>query len=159
MSDYERSTTTMTLATLPEPIRAAIRAKADSLQLTVAEDAQAFLTHSRRRKKSGLFSRMTGAGDPDAEHRTALVIGAKDVLVCTSGAKRGTTALAARLEDTALEAFSERLPVPDDGVSVNGFPVANEGTTGRGSLWVGLGAPDGPAARAALEDAIRRAKA
>jgi hypothetical protein len=39
MSDYERSTTSMTLASLPEPIRGAVRAKAESLQLTVADDA------------------------------------------------------------------------------------------------------------------------
>jgi hypothetical protein len=34
--------------------------------------------------------------------------------------------------------------------------VSNEGSTGRGSLWVGLGPPEGAAA---LEDAIRGAKA
>jgi hypothetical protein len=48
MSEYERATTSTTLGSLPEPIRAAVRAKAESLQLTVADDARAFLTHSRK---------------------------------------------------------------------------------------------------------------
>ena len=48
MSDYERATTSMTLGSLPEPIRAAVRAKADTFHLTVADDAPAFLTHSRK---------------------------------------------------------------------------------------------------------------
>ena len=52
MSIDERSTTAMTLGTLPEPIRTAIREKAEALHLTVAEDAQAFLTHSHKRKKA-----------------------------------------------------------------------------------------------------------
>jgi hypothetical protein len=163
-SDYSRSTTSATLATLPEQIRGAVRAKAESLQLTVSDDAPAFLTQSRRLKRSGLFGRMTGTADPDKEHLTALVIGAKDVLVCVSGEKRGTTVMSTRLEDADLRSLADRLGVaggkiPDDGMSVNGFPVSSEGTTGRGSLWVGLGAPEGDAAHAALEDAIRSAKA
>src|SRR5918998_6580906 len=100
MSHYERSTTSMTLSTLPEPVRTAVREKADALHLTVAEDAQAFLTLSRRlKKKGGLFGRMLGSVDPDEEHLTALVIGAKDVLVARWGSKAGTQVLAARLED------------------------------------------------------------
>ena len=66
MSDYDRSTTAMSLATLPEPISRA----AEALQLTVAEDAQAFLTHSRKLKKGGLLARMTRTADPDTEHLT-----------------------------------------------------------------------------------------
>ena len=48
MTDYERATTSTTLGSLPEPIRGAVVTKAESLQLTVADDAQAFLTHSRQ---------------------------------------------------------------------------------------------------------------
>jgi hypothetical protein len=142
----------------------AVRAKAESLQLTVADDAQAYLTRSRRLKRIGLFGKVTGTADPDKEHLTALVIGGRDVLVCVSGDKRGTTVMSTRLEDTDLRALADRLSVvggklPDDGMSVNGFPVSSEGTTGRGSLWVGLGPPEGDAAHAALEAAIRSAKA
>ena len=59
--------------------------------------------------------------------------------------------LATRLEDADLRSLADRLgvpggKVPDDGMSVNGFPVSNEGTAGRGSLWVGLGPPEGDTA-------------
>lgn len=154
MSDYDRSTTSATLATLPELIRGAVKAKAEALLLTVADDAPAFLTHSTRLKK-----RLFG-GDPDKEHQTALVIGAKDILVATHGEKRGTVVLHARLDAAAIT----ELPAiggisPDDGMSVDGFPTSGaEGSTSA-SFYVGLGAPDGPAARAALTEAIRTAKA
>jgi hypothetical protein len=72
--------------------------------------------------------------------------------------------LATRLEDTDVSTLSERLSAAsgvsaDDGMSVDGFPVSGDGTSGRGSLYVGLGPPEGGAARTALIDAIRAAKA
>jgi hypothetical protein len=163
MSDYDRSTTSMTLGSLPEPIRSAVRAKAESLQLTVAEDAPAFLTHSLKLKKTGMFSRMLG-GDQDSEHQTALVIGAKDVLVATHGEKRGTAVLHARLDGADVSTLSERLSVAsgvsaDDGMSVNGFLVSGDEGSRRASAYVGLGPPEGAAARSALIEAIRAAKA
>jgi hypothetical protein len=164
MSDYERATTSTTLGALPEPIRAAVRAKAEGLQLTVADDAPAFLTHSRRLKKGGLLGRMLGSGDPDAEHHTALVIGAKDILVATHGEKRGTAVLATRLDAADVSSLSERLSAAsgvstDDGMSINGFHVSGTDGNGRGSFYVGLGPPQGAAARTALIEAIRAAKA
>jgi hypothetical protein len=164
MSDYERATTSTTLGELPEPLRGAIQARAETFHLTVADDAPAFLTHSRKLKRSGLFSKVMGSGDPDKEHQTALVIGAKDVLVATHGSKRGTAVLTTRLEDADTSSLSERLSAPlgvsnDDGMSVNGFPVSGVEGNGRGSFYVGLGAPDGAAARTALVAAIRAAKA
>jgi hypothetical protein len=163
MSDYERATTSMTLGSLPEPLRAAVRAKAESLLLTVADDAPAFLTHSRKLKRTGMLSRMLG-GDTDRAHDTALVIGAKDVLVATHGDKRGTAVLATRLDDAAVSSLSERLGATsdvsaDDGMSVNGFPVSGGEGSGRGSFYVGLGPPEGGAARTALVEAIRTARA
>jgi hypothetical protein len=146
MSDYDRSTTTATLDTLPEPIHSAVKAKAEALELTVADDAPAYLTHSTRRKK-----RLFG-GDPDKEHHTALVIGAKDILVATHGERRGTAVLHARLDDIHIE----QLPMLEDGVSINGFATSG---VGRGSFYVGLGAPDGDAAVRRLTEAIRAAKA
>jgi hypothetical protein len=162
MSDYDRSTTSTTLGSLPEPIRSAVHAKAESLQLTVADDAPAFLTQSRKLKKSGMFSKLLG-GDPDKEHQTALVIGTRDVLVATHGDKRGTAVLHARLDDADVSTLSERLSVAsgvpsDDGMSVNGF-AASGADGGRGSVYVGLGPPEGAAARSALIEAIRAAKA
>ena len=55
MSDYDRSTTAMTLATLPEPIRTAIRDKAEALQLTVGDDAQAYLTPAASSRRAGCW--------------------------------------------------------------------------------------------------------
>jgi hypothetical protein len=146
----------MTLGGLPEPIRAAIRDRAESRQLTIADDAPAYLTHSVKLTKSGLFARVTKTADPDNEHDTALVLGARDVYVCTHGDHRGTSVLVARLEDVHLEDLGGLLD-DKDGMSVNGFPVSGE--EARGSLYVGLGGPEGDHARDALQDAIRRAKA
>jgi hypothetical protein len=89
------------------------------------------------------------------------VLGARDVFVATQGEERGTVVLAARLEDVEVGSTADRLAAErgDEGVTVTGFPVSVEGTSGRGSFFVGLGAPDGERALAALEAAVRRAKA
>ncbi len=85
---------------------------------------------------------------------------AKDVLVATHGEKRGTAVLAARLDDTDVSALCELSgSSADDGMSVNGFPVSGSEGNGRGSFYVGHGPPEGAAARAALIEAIRAAKA
>jgi hypothetical protein len=69
--------------------------------------------------------------------------------------------LTARLEDVEVGSPADRLAAArgDEGVTVTGFPVAVQGTGGRGSYFVGLGAPHGEDARGALDAAIRRAKA
>jgi hypothetical protein len=162
MADYERRTTATTLGALPGSVRDAVLERAEQTQLTLTADAPAFLTHSRRLKKPGLFGRLTGTADRDSEHLTALVIGAKDVLVANHGEQRGTAVLAARLEDVEVGSSLDRLAAErtgDEGVTVTGFPVAGEGVTSRGSYYVGLGPPDGASARGALETAVRRAKA
>ncbi len=128
--------------------------------MTVPTDAPVFVTRSRRLRKPSLFERLTGSGK-DTEHLTAMVLGAKDVLVATYGERSGTVVLTARLEDVEVGSTADRLAaeIGEDGVTVTGFPTTVEGTTGPGSFFVGLGAPDGPEARAALEAAVRRAKA
>jgi hypothetical protein len=162
MSHYERSTTAMTLATLPEPLRGAIAEEAEALHLTVADDARAFLTHSRQlKKKGGLFGRMAGLGDPDGEHLTAMVIGAKDLLVARYGEQAGTQVFAARLVDVdtrsgiSAESYAAAGIPAGDGMSVNGFRRGGDIV----SFYVGLGAPEGDSARDALEAAVRAAKA
>jgi hypothetical protein len=161
MADYERSTTATTLDALPEPLRAAVQERATETQLTLAPGAPAFLTHSRRLRKPGLFARVTGTADNDAEHLTALVLGERDLIVATYGEQRGSAVLAARLEDVDVGSPLDRRAAAqgDEGVTVTGFPVSVEGGSGRGSFFVGLGAPDGDGAREALVDAVRRAKA
>jgi hypothetical protein len=161
MADYERSTSATTLDALPDTVREPLIERATAAQLTLAGDARAFLTRSRRLRKPGLFGRLTGTADMDVEHLTALVLGAKDVLVATYGERRGAAVLAARLEDVEVGGAADRLAAlrDDEGVTVTGFPVSVEGATGRGSFFVGLGAPDGDGARTALAEAVRRAKA
>jgi hypothetical protein len=152
--DYRRATTQTTLPGLPAPIRAAILAKAESTQLTVAADAPAFLTHNVRVRKRRLF----GPKDPDAEHHVALVIGARDILVCRHGENYGTVALTCRLEDATV-AGPMLAAEGEDGVSITGFPGSAAGVSAAASYYVGLGAPDGEAAKAALTAAVTQAKA
>jgi hypothetical protein len=161
MADYEHSTTAATLATLADPVRTAVLERASAAQLTLAPDAPAYLTRSRRLRKPGMIARLTGTADTDTEHVTALVLGRHDVLVATHGEHRGTAVLAARLEDVQVGSAVDRLAAArgDEGVTVTGFPVAAEGVTSRGSFFVGLGAPDGEHARTALDAAVRHAKA
>jgi hypothetical protein len=161
MADYEHSTTAATLGTLPDPARAALLERASAAQLTLTWHAPAYLTRSRRLRKPGMLARLTGTADTDTEHLTALVLGGKDVLVATRGERRGTAVLAARLEEVEVGSPVDRLAAQhgDEGVTVTGFPVAVEGITGRGSYFLGLGAPDGQRACAALAAAVREAKA
>jgi hypothetical protein len=94
----------------------------------------------------------------------AFVIGPSDLLVATHGERPGTAVLVARLEDLELGSLTATLrargiDVPEaDGVDVTGFPVSGP-DGGPGSYHVGLGPPAGEAARAALEQAIRTARA
>jgi hypothetical protein len=103
------------------------------------------------------MARMTGSGDTDAEHLTAIVIGTRNLLVCTHGEQRGTSVLSARLEDVGLESIA--LAPAGDGMSVSGFGTSVEGQPRIGSFYVGLGEPEGAAGRAALREAVRAAKA
>lgn len=153
--DYERSTRATTLDRLAAPIRQAVTEQAERRQLTVGPAAPAFLTHSRRLRRPGLLARMTGAADQDTEHLTALILGDRDVLVATHGERRGTAVLSARLEDVDVAPLALAI---DDGVSITGFATSVEGQAARGSFFVGLGPPDGDAAREALDEAVRAAK-
>jgi hypothetical protein len=69
--------------------------------------------------------------------------------------------LAARLEDVEVGSHLDRLAAAQGnrGVTITGFPVTAEGATSRGSFFVGLGAPDGQRAHAALDATVRQAKA
>jgi hypothetical protein len=155
--DYDRSTTATSLEGLPDPIREAIVAHAQVRMITLQPDARAYVTHSRRLHKPGLLARMTGTGDKDAEHLTALVLGPRDLLVGTHGAERGTAVLSARMEDVGLDSLVGG--PTGDGMSVSGFGTSVEGQARVGSFYVGLGEPAGDDARAALREAVRVAKA
>ena len=160
MTDYERSTTATSLDRLPEPLRRAALERAEAALIELPGNAAVFLTHSVRTRRRGLLGRLAG-GDPDAEHAVALILTARDVLVAIHGEKRGTSVLTARLEDceiSDLSALQAAAGVADTGVSLTGFPGSGEPGAGPASFWIGLGPPDGDAARAALTAAIRTAK-
>lgn len=164
MADYEHSTTATTLGTLPEPIRTLVLERVTASQLNVPASSPAYLTHSRRLKRPGLLARMTGTADKGSERVTALVLGPRDALVATEAEQRVGAVLTARLEDVDTGSAAEMLTAagigPDDGVSISGFAVgSSDGAPARGSYFVGLGPPDGAAARAALDAAIVAAKA
>jgi hypothetical protein len=164
VSDYARSTTAATLERLPAPLRDAIAERAAGAGLDLPGDAPAWLTHSVRLRRPGLLGRMTGTADRDPEHETALVVGPRDVVVATHGPVRGTAVLHARLEDVEAASLGGAFgalatAVDDDGMTITGFPTTVDGSAARGSFFVGLGAPDGDAARTALEAAVRAAKA
>jgi hypothetical protein len=129
MPDYERTTAETTLERLPADLRTALLERIESALLTVPADAET-----------------------------------SDLLVATHGERSGTAVLVARLEDLELGSLSATLrargmDVPEtDGVDVTGFAVSGP-DGGRGSYHGGLGPPAGEAARAALEQAIRAARA
>ena len=159
MAEYERSTTSTSLDRLPAPIRAAVLARSEASQLTIADDAAAFLTQAPPSQAGSLRS---AHGHRRHGHRASDGVGArrKDVLVATHGERRGTVVLATRLEDVEVGSPADRLAAEmgDDGVTVTGLPTGVDGTTAGGCFFVGLGPPGGVEARAALEDAVRRAK-
>jgi hypothetical protein len=161
MDDHEHSTTAATLGTLPDPVRTAVLERATAAQLPLRWHDPAYLTRSRRLRKPGMFARLTGTADRGTEHLTALVLGGDDLLVATHDEQRGMVVLAARLEDVEVASAVDRLATArgDNGITVTGFPVAVEGVTSRGSLFVGLGPPDGHHGHAALDAAVGRAKA
>lgn len=161
MADYERTTRRSSLEALPPALREALDDQVAGALLTLGPEPQVFVTESRRTGRRGLLARMTGTADPDHVHATALVLGTRDVLVARHGEHFGSAVLAARLNAVdvgGLPSLGGRAPVADDGVTITGFPVSGP-DGGRGSYHVGLGAPDGPAARHALTEAVRAAKA
>lgn len=147
MADYEHTTTETTFERLPAELRAALQERIESALLTVPADARAFLT-----KRA------------NPENEVAFVIGPSDLLVATPGERGGPAVLLARLEDLELGSLTAVLrargmDVPEaDGVDVTGFQVSGP-DGGRGTYHIGLGPPAGEAARAALEQAIRTARA
>lgn len=169
MSDYARTTTTTSLERLPEPLRTALAERIETALLTVPPGSPAYLSHNTRLKRRGLLGRV--GGDKDSEHIVALVIGPADVLIGIHGQQRGTSVLNARLEDVETSDLAQRLAAANpklaeaadlvgDGIEITGFATTVDGQTAHGgSFFFGTGEPDGAAARSALDEAIRGAKA
>jgi hypothetical protein len=157
-SQYERSTTAASRARLPEAVRAELDSHIEGRLLSVDPDAPAWVTHSKKVKRGGLFSRMMGGADPDSEHLTIVVIGARDLIWVTHGEKRGTNVMSTRLVETDVQRQPQELII-DDGANITGFPTSSDGVASRGSVFFGLGPPEGDRAYEALREVVRAAKA
>ncbi|MEZ4374323.1 MAG: hypothetical protein R3B07_26115 [Polyangiaceae bacterium] len=164
---YRRSTAQVTFSALPPGIREVLERHAAERQLVLRGDEPCWLTHSENPPAEGFFgkllSRRANHLDPDVEHDSALVLHPTYLLVATSGAQRGASALSVPLLQASVargSAIAARLaasvPGLDDGMSITGFP----GDEGRpGSYFFGLGKE--PAAGDCLrrvESAIMAAK-
>src|SRR4051794_37345467 len=108
--DYTRETSRATLATLPAAAQTAVRERIESSLLTIAEDAPAFVTTSRRRRRPAVFARMPGPGDPDREHAAPVVIGAPDVIALRAGGQYGPAVLSTRLTEVDVARASSLAP-------------------------------------------------
>lgn len=164
-SGWQRTTTQGTLASAPAVLQRAVRARADSDGLDLPDQVTAFRTESGQ-QGGGLFRR---AGK---QVTTLLVLGPRDVVVVVDQQDGDEPAvLTARWEAVRLTELGSRLPTgavsgklaetlqqaADDGIDLTGFAVTSEG--GPGTYHVGLGLPDGPAARDAVRSAIQQARA
>lgn len=162
---WRRTTTGASLDSAPPALREAVQARARADGLALPDAAPAFVTASSQ-EGGGLFRR---AGK---QITTLLVIGPRDVVVAVDQQDgREPAVLAARWEDVRLTELGARLPAgavsgkladqlqqaAADGIDLTGFAVAGEG--GPGTYHVGLGAPDGDAARQAVRTAIEHARA
>jgi hypothetical protein len=162
---YRSTTRELSVAALPPALGSALRDFAAKHQL-VLDGVRCWLTHSENPPATGFFSRVLGRRanpvDPDAEHHSLLVLHPTQILVGTSGEKRGTTILGVALVNASMQrghGLSPQLAAMapgDDGITLYGFP----GEHGRpGSWFFGLGA--GAAAEAcvhAVELALRAVK-
>jgi len=162
---YDRTTTQSSRSRLPEAIRAEVDRHIEARLLTVDADAPAWITHSTKvKKRRGLLDRLTGSADPDTEHLTIVVIGARDLLWGTHGEHRGTNVMSTRLVEADVGRQSESMPsmaqfVQDDGANITGFASSTDGQASRGSVFFGLGPPEGDRALQAMREAVREAKA
>jgi hypothetical protein len=138
MSDYIRSTRECAFNQVQPALYAAIRQHAEENQLGNLE-AKALAcveTRNERKRSSGLFSRLLGSSDPDPLHYTAAVVTPKWLIWASSGAKRGTTVLSARLTDVQVRNYDMNQLVEDSGLVVNGLL---RGATEKAEAFIGLG--------------------
>lgn len=162
---YRRSTRETSLASLPPALADALARHAAAHQLAL-DGARLWLTHSENPPAEGFLGKLLGRRanpvDPDVAHDTVLVLHRTQLLVATSGEKRGTAVLSVPLlqasvsRGSPLPAGFASVPGANDGLSVSGFP----GEHGRpGSYFVGLGPePDAAECERAVTAAIAAAK-
>lgn len=156
---YARSTRTVTLDEVPDRMRAELAAEAQRKQLTTADDARLWLTHSVNLPAKSTFGRALGRranpADPDAEHDVLVALLTKYLVIVIAGDERGTAALSLPLLEASVSPGPHIAPANDNGFAITGFPGDNNAP---GTFFVGLG-PDDSGCYEAVRQAIAAAKA
>lgn len=137
MSEYKRTTRRCAPSGLRPELAAELRRHARD-RFSVDVDAEALCcceTTSERTRRPGLFGRLLGASG-EAVHHTAAIVTPAWLFWATSGEKRGTTALSARLADLETVGDFDSKLVQDTGLEVFGVLT---GFRERGSAFIGLG--------------------
>jgi hypothetical protein len=111
-------------------VRAAVLEDATAAKSTLARNAPAYVTRSRRLRERGVLVGLTGTADRGhrSEHLTALILGDKDLIVTTHRERPVTAVLATHLKDMQI---GSQLRSPLWGpaatsVTATGFPVTVE---------------------------------
>lgn len=150
MREYQRTTRECSVAELRPELAKAIREYAVKHDLGDVE-AELIIcceTTSERLKK-GLLSRLFG--DPDALHHTAMLLTPGLLIWGTTGDRRGTSIVSARLADIEVRDYDSSL-IEDSGLDIFGF--LNQSSE-RVHAFIGLG--EGEAAerfRRALKERV-----
>jgi hypothetical protein len=161
---YERSTRMVRFDELSMPMTRALAEHAESRQLVLADDMPAWLTHSVNLPSQSLFGKLLGhkanRTDRDKEHDVLVVLHTTNVIIVTSGEKRGTSALSLPIAHATIRVGSALettfSATEDSGFTLGGFP-GDHGQSG--TFYIGLGTePAGAECAEAIRAAITDAK-
>ncbi len=135
---YERSSRILAAASIDPDLRAAVVAHAEEHLLgdVIADALVCCETRNVRLYRLGLLARLTGSGDPDAEHRTVALLTPRYLVVVVTGVKRGTQVMSARLDVASIAGSPRVMAVADNGISVSALW---SGWTEAGAYYIGLG--------------------
>ncbi|SNT44280.1 hypothetical protein SAMN05443665_103035 [Actinomadura meyerae] len=153
---YERSSRRSEPGALDPELRAAIAAHAREHLLGDALGGAEWccVTRSVRLKRPGPLARLTGSGDPDAEHTTVALLLPTYLVVAVAGERRGVHVRSIWLGDVSIDVPPP--VVPDTGVTATG-PWS--GAPKAASFHLALGDDaDGKAFLTALRNAVTAAK-
>lgn len=155
MREYQRATRECSVTDLHAELARAIREYATRHGLGDVESEALICceTISERRRK-GLLGRFFG--DPDALHRTAMLLTPRLLIWGTTGERRGTSIVSARLSDIEVRDYDSSL-VEDSGLDVFGFL---NGAPERAQAFIGLGeGPEAEKFRRMLKEGVARSRA
>lgn len=152
MREYRRTTRECSVAELHPELMKAVREYAGKQNLgDIESEAIICCETTSERLKKGLLSRFFG--DPDDFHHTAMLLTPVLLIWGTTGKRRGTSIVSARLADIEVRDYDSSL-IEDSGLDIFGF--LNQSPE-RGQAFIGLG--EGEAAerfRRALKERVAR---